>query len=84
MSCVSGEITGDLAKILWRECPVAFCHPDVHPWIADAWAEYRTVRMFGLPPASRTRALDAAMVVIDQEVKALSEVERKRPKIGGR
>jgi hypothetical protein len=77
-TCLNAAVSGPLGKHRWRVCPVAVASTAAAPWTSDIMDAYRLQRRLGLAPETRTRALDQALMVVDDEVARLEAVERKR------
>lgn len=77
-TCLNTGTTGALSLKKWRRCPVPMASLAAHPWIAEVLQAYRLQSRLGLAPVVRSAALDAAMLIVDEEVGALRAVERAR------
>ena len=76
-SCVNAAVRGVLATSEWTTCPVAATDLRAHTWIADVFQSHRALGL-GLVPLVRTPALDAALLIVDEELAQLRAVQRDR------
>jgi len=77
-TCLNAAVSGPTAQHRWRTCPMAYASTAANPWIADVVSAYRLQRRLRLAPPVRTRTLDQALLVLDDEVARLEAVERQR------
>lgn len=71
-------LTGPLAKIKHRTCPIAACHPEIHPEVDAALRSYARWRRFGYAALDPSEGTLQAVEAVADEMEALTAALKAR------